>query len=194
VFCTRGACTLKKGFDITAQHPVKKTVEQDVHLKLAIRDIIARNPIVSGHKLCRDLAGQGFKTASGNSLDWFYAAKLVRKLNSEKALAVDEQKIGERLAITKEGSRHRPRHLTERKRCGVNLPKPFEAQSSRNLANLCSTERSTRFVYAAAFLACFLTFAHLFFAAFTIALFRTLNEQSFGDRGTDAAKIMFAQG
>jgi hypothetical protein len=48
--------------------------------------------------------------------------------------------------------------------------------------------------YPATFFACFLTFAHRFFAAFTIALFRTLNEQSFGVRGTDAAKIMFAQG
>jgi hypothetical protein len=34
---------------------------------------------------------------------------------------------------------------------------------------LCSTVGSTRFVYAAVFFACFLTFAHLFLAAFAIA-------------------------
>jgi hypothetical protein len=81
---------------------MKKTAEQEVQLKLAVRDIIVRNPLISGHQLCRDLATKGFRTANGNPLDWYYVAKLVRKLNREKALAVDTQKIGERLAITKE--------------------------------------------------------------------------------------------
>jgi hypothetical protein len=35
-------------------------------------------------------------------LNWCYVAKVIRKLNREKAFAVDSQKIGERLAITKE--------------------------------------------------------------------------------------------
>jgi hypothetical protein len=81
---------------------MKKTAEQEVKLKLAIRNIIVRNPLISGHQLCRDLAAQNFVTALGNPLDWFYVAKLVRKLNRESALAADTQKIGQRLAITKE--------------------------------------------------------------------------------------------
>jgi hypothetical protein len=48
------------------------------------------------------LPRKDFWTANGNPLDWFYGAKLVYKLNREEALAVDTQKIGERLAITKE--------------------------------------------------------------------------------------------
>jgi len=81
---------------------MKKTPEQETQIKLAVRDLIVRNPLISGHQLCRDLAEKGFKTSNGNPLDWYYVAKLVRKLNREKALAVDQQKIGERLAITKE--------------------------------------------------------------------------------------------
>lgn len=81
---------------------MKKTAEQEVQLKLAIRDLVVRNPLISIHQLRRELVGKGFKTAEGNPLDWYYVAKVLRKLNREKAMAVDEQKIGERLAITKE--------------------------------------------------------------------------------------------
>jgi hypothetical protein len=81
---------------------MRKTAESEHQLKLAIRDIVARNPLVSVSALQRDLAVLGFKTNQGNPLDWYYVAKVVRKLNREKALAVDQQKIGERLAITKE--------------------------------------------------------------------------------------------
>jgi hypothetical protein len=81
---------------------MRKTAEVEHQLKLAIRDIVARNPLVSVAALQRDLAERGFKTNQGNTLDWYYVAKVVRKLNREKALAVDTQKIGERLAITKE--------------------------------------------------------------------------------------------
>jgi hypothetical protein len=81
---------------------MKKTAEAEEKLKLAIRDIIVRNPLISVHQLRRDLAGRDFKTAEGNPLDWYYVAKVVKKLNREKALAGDTQKIGERLAITKE--------------------------------------------------------------------------------------------
>lgn len=57
---------------------------------------------MSVRALQNTLYERGFATPSGNPLDWYYVAKLVRKLNCEKALAVDTQKIGERLAITKE--------------------------------------------------------------------------------------------
>lgn len=87
-----------------------KTTEQEHQLKLAIRDIVARNPLISVVQLQNALKSKGFKTARGNPLDWRYVAKLVRKLNREKALAVDSQKIQERLAITKE----RYRVLTEK--------------------------------------------------------------------------------
>jgi hypothetical protein len=42
---------------------MKKTHEQEHQLKLAIRDIVVRNPLVSVHQLRRDLAERGFKTA-----------------------------------------------------------------------------------------------------------------------------------
>lgn len=58
--------------------------------------------MLSVSALQRDLHEHGFKTANGNPLDWYYVAKVVRKLNREKALAVDNQKIGERSAIMKE--------------------------------------------------------------------------------------------
>jgi hypothetical protein len=45
---------------------------------------------------------RGFQTAAGNTLDWHYVAKVVRKLGREAVFAVDQQKIQDRLAITKE--------------------------------------------------------------------------------------------
>jgi hypothetical protein len=81
---------------------MRKTPESEHQLKLAIRDEVARNPLVSVSALQRALQVRGFKTAQGNPLDWYYVSKVIRKLNREKALAVDQQKIGERLAITKE--------------------------------------------------------------------------------------------
>jgi hypothetical protein len=81
---------------------VIKTAEQEHQLKLAIRDAIARNPLMSVVQLQDALKERGFKTAQGNPLDWRYVSRLVRKLNREKALSVDQQKIQERLAITKE--------------------------------------------------------------------------------------------
>ena len=69
---------------------------------MAVRDILARDPLTSVQKLQRDLKHRGFQTAAGNTLDWHYVAKIVRKLGREAAFAVDQQKIEERLAITKE--------------------------------------------------------------------------------------------
>jgi hypothetical protein len=79
-----------------------KSAETEERLKLAVRDAIAANPVISVHALQAELKTRGFQTPQGNTLDWYYVAKLVRKLNREKALAVDQQKISDRLAITKE--------------------------------------------------------------------------------------------
>ncbi len=68
---------------------MRKTADQEQQLKLTIRYIIGRNPVISGHQLCRDPKEKKFQTANGNALDWHYIAKLVRELNREKALAVD---------------------------------------------------------------------------------------------------------
>jgi hypothetical protein len=81
---------------------MKKSAEQEHQLKLAIRDEVAKNPVISVLQLQGALHKRGFKTAEGNPLHWHYLAKLVRKLNRERAMAVDAQKINERLAITKE--------------------------------------------------------------------------------------------
>jgi hypothetical protein len=89
---------------------VRKTAETEHQLKLAIRDILAYDPLTSVQKLQRDLKTRGFKTANDNPLDWHYVSKLVRKLSREGSVAVDQQKIQDRFAITKE----RYRVLVER--------------------------------------------------------------------------------
>jgi hypothetical protein len=81
---------------------MRKSSESELILKVAIRDIFVRDPLISVRAVQKQLLDRGFKTAQGNPLDWYYIAKVIRKLNREKALAVDHQKIGERLAITKE--------------------------------------------------------------------------------------------
>jgi hypothetical protein len=81
---------------------VIKTAEQEYQLKLAIRNEVARNPLISVVQLQKALKERGFQTANGNPLDWVYVSKLVRKLNREKTLAVDTQKVNVRLAETKE--------------------------------------------------------------------------------------------
>jgi arginine repressor len=89
---------------------VIKIVEQEHQLKLAIRNELARNPIISVVQLQNALKERGFKTTQGNPLDWRYVSKILRKLNREKAMAVDQQKVNERLAVTKE----RYRVITDR--------------------------------------------------------------------------------
>lgn len=84
---------------------MRKTPEAEHQLKLAIRNIIVRDPLLSVSALQRALHERGFKTVQGNPLDWYYVAKVVRKLNREKTLAVGSEKINERLAIMKENFR-----------------------------------------------------------------------------------------
>src|ERR1700730_16491775 len=79
-----------------------RSISQENELKLAIRNEIARNPLVSVLALQNALKEKGYHTAQGNTLDWRYVSKLVHKLNREKSVAVDQQKINERLGITKE--------------------------------------------------------------------------------------------
>jgi hypothetical protein len=81
---------------------MRKTQESEDQLKLAIRNLVARNPLLSVSGLQRASQERGFKTTQGNPLDWYYVAKVIRKLNREKAFAVDRPKIDQRLAITKE--------------------------------------------------------------------------------------------
>jgi hypothetical protein len=52
---------------------MKKTAEQEVQLKLAIRDLVVRNPLISGHQLCRDLVAKGFRLVR-NGLFFFREA------------------------------------------------------------------------------------------------------------------------
>ena len=78
------------------------TSVSEQRLKLAVRDIVGRNPLIAVRALQKQLKDKGFQTAQGNPLDWQYVAKVVRKLNCVKALAVDTQKASERIAITKE--------------------------------------------------------------------------------------------
>jgi hypothetical protein len=81
---------------------MSNTKVSEESLKLAVRDIVGRNPLIAVRALQNELKERGFITAQGNPLDWQYVAKVVRKLNREKAVAVDTQKASERIAITKE--------------------------------------------------------------------------------------------
>jgi hypothetical protein len=81
---------------------MRKSAEQEQKLKLAIRDVMGKNPLISVYALQKELKNKGFQTYEGNPIEWHYLAKVVRKLNREKALAVDTQKVNERLAETKE--------------------------------------------------------------------------------------------
>jgi hypothetical protein len=62
-----------------------KSAEQEQQLKLAIRNEIGRNPLVTVVQLQKSLEEKGFQTAQGYTLYWRYVSKLVRKLNREKA-------------------------------------------------------------------------------------------------------------
>jgi hypothetical protein len=66
----------------TAADREVKEDEYDTHHR-------SRNPLISVVQMQNHLKARGFKTASGNPLDWSYVSKMVRKLNREKALAVN---------------------------------------------------------------------------------------------------------
>jgi hypothetical protein len=81
---------------------MRKSFETEHQLKMAIRDCLARNPLTSVLRLQADLQSRGFKTANGNPLDWRYVSKMVHKVSREGAIGMDQQKIQERLLVTKE--------------------------------------------------------------------------------------------
>jgi hypothetical protein len=48
-----------------------KSAETEERLKLAVRDAIAANPVISVHALQAELKTRGFQTPQGNTLDWY---------------------------------------------------------------------------------------------------------------------------
>lgn len=75
---------------------------QEEKIKLAIRDAIAVDPLISISRLQDVLFKKGFKTVGNQNLAWHYIAKVVRKINREAIERVDRQQITERLAQSKE--------------------------------------------------------------------------------------------
>lgn len=75
---------------------------QEEKIKLAIRDSIAIDPLISVLRLRDVLFDKGFRTASNKPLDWDFVSKLVRKINREAVVRVDRQKVTERLSESKE--------------------------------------------------------------------------------------------
>jgi len=71
-------------------------------MKLAIRDSIAIDPLISVSRLQDVLFNKGFKSANNQVLTWHYIAKLVRKINREASERADRQKVTERLSQSKE--------------------------------------------------------------------------------------------
>lgn len=75
---------------------------QEEKIKLAIRDAIAVDPLISISRLQDVLFNKGFKSANNQLLTWHYIAKIVRKINREAVEKADRQKITERLVQSKE--------------------------------------------------------------------------------------------
>lgn len=75
---------------------------QEEKMKLAIRDSIAIDPLISVSRLQDVLFNKGFKSANNQVLTWHYIAKLVRKINREAAERADRTKVTERLSQSKE--------------------------------------------------------------------------------------------
>ncbi len=81
---------------------MKKRLEVEQHIKQIIRDQIAVNPIMSIRKIQTALFDGGFKTYQDKLLDWYYVAKLVRKIQNENIATLKFQDKAARLVILRE--------------------------------------------------------------------------------------------
>jgi len=81
---------------------MKKRLEVEQHIKQIIRDQIAINPIISIRKIQTALFDGGFKTYQDKLLDWYYVAKLVRKIQNENIATLKFQDKAARLVILRE--------------------------------------------------------------------------------------------
>ncbi len=81
---------------------MKKRLEVEQHIKQIIRDQIAVNPIMSIRKIQTALFDAGFKTYQDKLLDWYYVAKLVRKIQNENIATLKFQDKAARLVILRE--------------------------------------------------------------------------------------------
>ena len=109
--CSRTQSSTKSGAPVRDSRPnlVVKAIPSAA--RKCQRDVVGSNPLISVRALQNELKEKGFQTQQGNPLDWQYVAKVVRKLNREKALAVDQQKVNERLQRRRNPMRSRPAWL-----------------------------------------------------------------------------------
>lgn len=75
---------------------------RETEIKLAIRDTVVLDPLISTRRLQKVLQEKGYSTASGGPLDREYISKLIRKLGRENAEKVNRQEVAGRIAELKE--------------------------------------------------------------------------------------------
>lgn len=76
--------------------------EKESEIKLAIRDALVLDPLISLRRLQKVLQEKRFTTASGTPLDKDYINRLIRKLTRENAEKVNRQEVAGRIAELKE--------------------------------------------------------------------------------------------
>lgn len=81
---------------------MRKRSEVEEHIKQVIRDTIAVNPIVSVRKVQSALFDAGLRTYQAKPLDWYYVAKLVRKIHNENIATLKFEDKSARLIILRE--------------------------------------------------------------------------------------------
>lgn len=78
---------------------MKKGNEIEQNIKISIRDQIAINPIVSVRAIQTALHEGGFQTYQGKPLDWYYIAKLIKKIHNENIATLKYKDKAARLSI-----------------------------------------------------------------------------------------------
>lgn len=81
---------------------MKKLPVQEEKIKRAIRDIVIIDPLISVTKLQDALLEKGYKSATGNALDWRYVHKLKTKVHRTAIEQTDREKVIERVTEMKE--------------------------------------------------------------------------------------------
>lgn len=81
---------------------MRKRSEVEEHIKQVIRDAIAVNPIASVRKVQSALFDAGLRTYQDKPLDWYYVAKLVRKIHNENIATLNFANKTKRLVTLRE--------------------------------------------------------------------------------------------
>lgn len=81
---------------------MKKSPIQEEKIKRAIRDIVVIDPLISIAKIQDALLEKGYRSSSGNTLDWRYVQKLKNKVHRTTVENTDRARVSERVSEMKE--------------------------------------------------------------------------------------------